>query len=853
MSATPSLALSSAPNPAARCGRLAARLAVGTALLLTSGLFCREFYRHFAHSKSFALWLLVLIAVVGALAGWRHSRWPTRCSVEGRRWRLALLAVGVVWTASLLVALNIGHGLEQYMRIAPILVIGWWSAQMPLSWRRVSPWATGVVFLTSVVVLILGLLQYDVFQDWLYRQGTEGQELYRWLREDWGLLRHSRWLSTLGNPNSAGCFYAATLSFALGVAALSRSWWCRACGLALFILLCLALSHAHSRTGIVSSMAGIAAVAVAWTGCLPGRGRLGHAVRVAATVTLIVGVVIWIGVLAWLSGAGQEDLEEFSDGLAVVWATVTGQPPEGFMDRLYIWNSAARMVRDHPLLGIGFAQFPLVYPLYTQPSYYELWGLDQLITTEEAHSGHLNLAVETGLIGALTWGALLALAWAGAMRRMRWAAAGDEAARSVIIWFPLAMALLAHMAVDKYWAYPAALTLMMWSLGQLMRPRTVTLVARPSPRWSWTAGGVGLVLALALALPAMQIVAGSHALTSARMKTEESRGAAARVASARSEPERIRLRVAAQELFDETARWLDDCRQYAWWEIDSWTRSLDFRTFRVGFLDEHSIQEWLRGSVRVSPNYYPVKRNLASLMAQEAMAVRSSDPAEHERLLDLGLRLYQQVVALRPNDPVALANMMPLLNLIGDQDGVRECQERFVAIRGVDLDRANPIRVALAQSLIASGEYERGIAHLETALERPVGISEFALWMRIAHAQVQSGDPAAAWGGLAERINNITSAQLSLLNTRVSELQGNVRTLEDLWETSLALVALGGSERAVSLIQTSSPGDAEVNAVFSAVLARMVSTELCRSTLATARERWPDSELITEAERALLR
>ena len=112
-----------------------------------------------------------------------------------------------------------------------------------------------------------------------------------------------------------------------------------------------------------------------------------------------------------------------------LWARVFSEHGgKSFIERLYIWQSAARMVRDHPVTGIGWAQFPLVYPSYTWPEYYDNWGPTDLITTEEAHSGHLNLTVETGLLGAAAWMLLLGTAWFGAIRRMRWASAGDRRA-----------------------------------------------------------------------------------------------------------------------------------------------------------------------------------------------------------------------------------------------------------------------------------------------------------------------------------------------------------------------------------------------------------------------------------------
>lgn len=578
-------------DPLGRQGRLAARLGIALALLMTCALFHIHFYRHFAHTKYFALAIATALVVVGAVAGWRRGIPCPESRREMRLFRLAILAVLATWLFSLLFAVNVGHGLENLIRIAPILIVAWWAAQRPLSWRRDVPWMIGVMFLTTVVVLILGLAQWEDFQRVWYNRWVDHRQygtFEHWrglfLRERLGLLSHGHWLSTLGNKNSAGSFYAGALSLMAGVVVLDRSLLRRAIALVLAAVLAKVLIWTTSRGGTVAAMAGLGAAGFALLVAAPRRDNsenvamragvalllLGWVVSIAfrsagvvrvlfelmtllgviwivwlshthpwgrgmrllaavglglmtllwafaalwfaglawplavllavvagvavgglslnaegrapfrrmATVVVVLTVILWIGLLRALSSMDLADLQHQDSRFGAVWEQVVGGGDKSFMDRLYIWQSASRMVRDHPLTGIGFAQFPLIYPRYTLPEYYELWPPSQLITTEEAHSGHLNLTLETGVLGALAWTLLLGLAWRGAMRRMRWAEAGDEAARAALIWFPPAVAMVAHMAVDKFWAYPASLTLMMFSFGQMVRPRMVETLPR---------------------------------------------------------------------------------------------------------------------------------------------------------------------------------------------------------------------------------------------------------------------------------------------------------------------------------------------------------------------------------------
>lgn len=66
-------------------------------------------------------------------------------------------------------------------------------------------------------------------------------------------------------------------------------------------------------------------------------------------------------------------------------------------DRLFIWQRAQEIIRDHPLLGIGFANYPRVCPAYydrVDPSFpMRTW----------AHNSELDLLAELGPLGLLAF------------------------------------------------------------------------------------------------------------------------------------------------------------------------------------------------------------------------------------------------------------------------------------------------------------------------------------------------------------------------------------------------------------------------------------------------------------------
>ena len=71
----------------------------------------------------------------------------------------------------------------------------------------------------------------------------------------------------------------------------------------------------------------------------------------------------------------------------------------GNADRVFVWSRAAEIIRDHPLLGIGFGNYPRVCGAYydrVDPAFYmRTW----------AHNTELSLLAETGPLGvaALLW------------------------------------------------------------------------------------------------------------------------------------------------------------------------------------------------------------------------------------------------------------------------------------------------------------------------------------------------------------------------------------------------------------------------------------------------------------------
>src|SRR5207249_3852287 len=82
--------------------------------------------------------------------------------------------------------------------------------------------------------------------------------------------------------------------------------------------------------------------------------------------------------------------------------------------RILIYQAAARIFADHPVLGAGFENFAVVYPQYEEAE-----GLKNNRTQTSAHSWLFHTAATTGIVGLVSLAALLIAFAVHAWRRAR--------------------------------------------------------------------------------------------------------------------------------------------------------------------------------------------------------------------------------------------------------------------------------------------------------------------------------------------------------------------------------------------------------------------------------------------------
>lgn len=74
------------------------------------------------------------------------------------------------------------------------------------------------------------------------------------------------------------------------------------------------------------------------------------------------------------------------------------------VSRTDLWRATSQMIKDHPLLGVGFGAFQYAFPRYDQSS--------GLLRVEQAHNDYLQLIADTGVVGGIVMLAFVILLFA---------------------------------------------------------------------------------------------------------------------------------------------------------------------------------------------------------------------------------------------------------------------------------------------------------------------------------------------------------------------------------------------------------------------------------------------------------
>lgn len=178
---------------------------------------------------------------------------------------------------------------------------------------------------------------------------------------------------TLGNPNLLAAMLVPALVFSLFALEWTRSAALRLLLVAGSLVLTVTLFLTQSRGGLFALAAALVA-GLLFGGALRRR-------FVAMTV-----VAAAVGLVYYTAFASSESLERIAS-------------PGGGTGRTDIWSVSTKVIADHPLLGVGAGNFPLVAPQYAS----ETGNLPdvQLVvdTPKVTHNAYLGVLADLGAIG----------------------------------------------------------------------------------------------------------------------------------------------------------------------------------------------------------------------------------------------------------------------------------------------------------------------------------------------------------------------------------------------------------------------------------------------------------------------
>ncbi len=206
-----------------------------------------------------------------------------------------------------------------------------------------------------------------------------------------------RVFGTFGQPNPYGGYLNFALPLAIALALFGRDARERWVAAGASVILLLAQGLANSRGALIGLVAAVVVIVVlGWR-----RERLAI---IAAIFGVPLAIIAWIGQLVpqHLQNAVLNQVRV--NGLTLSCAPNSGVNDANFstVERLAHWVAGLRMFQAHPILGVGAGNYNNAYAQYAIACWPEPLG--------HAHNYYINVAAETGILGLVTFLALVAAA-----------------------------------------------------------------------------------------------------------------------------------------------------------------------------------------------------------------------------------------------------------------------------------------------------------------------------------------------------------------------------------------------------------------------------------------------------------
>jgi tetratricopeptide (TPR) repeat protein len=249
---------------------------------------------------------------------------------------------------------------------------------------------------TGGIVAVIGLLQHNG----VYHFGAP-----------WNLP-----ISTIGNVNFTAQYYLVVFPMATVLLFISHRFWIQVgIGTAGFLMACH-LVVLGSRGGWLGTLVGMATVGFAMLFRHYKVGRRLADATVMAVVLVGLGWPVLTGMMAGIQVGEGRNLGHligaYQTQVLQRVETAIYMEDDSTLQRLRLWEDAARMIFDKPLLGVGLGNFAFNVPKYMSRESLLVKQRREQQTGQDlmafsAHNEYLEIWVESGILGIVVLGVLL--------------------------------------------------------------------------------------------------------------------------------------------------------------------------------------------------------------------------------------------------------------------------------------------------------------------------------------------------------------------------------------------------------------------------------------------------------------
>jgi O-antigen ligase len=371
----------------------------------------------------FTIWLLTGIVMHYGLGGVFHAR-PSG-------WQ-ALVVYGLVLLASALVAADAGVAIQRFIDytrelvyIALIVTCCRQLSDLRIVWRAILIGGTIPALLTIYQVA-------SGSTNWFFGFGRYSAQIV----VPGEIIEVPRPAGMVGDPNMYSMALIALIPLAFLGARWEKHWLARTLSLLAGVALILASIMTYSRGGYVSLVVVIACLAV--TGFIKYRSLL------------MVGLIV----LVLMPVLPDSYTSRISSLTSIPMSLVSSEPPEpgeatdtSVDGRVSEMMAGLHMFMDHPILGVGTNNYQVHYQEYARPL-----GINRR-ADRAAHSLYVEIAAETGIVGILSFGALIVTLFVSLRRVWTTTNRGNELHDLALI-VAISLISLLVSSVFLHFAYP---------------------------------------------------------------------------------------------------------------------------------------------------------------------------------------------------------------------------------------------------------------------------------------------------------------------------------------------------------------------------------------------------------------